>query len=361
MICTSTNADGVGGLSSVFAWCLAEQRFGAAVSVSGQGAGAGVDWGRWRGRLLPLMTRSRTRGLARAAARRLGASALRRSVSGADVVHVIGTGWDLLGFAAEAEARRAGAAVTCWPAVHPGTWGDSPLDADLYRRVDAVFVQSDHEAEHLTGLGVSPAKLVRCGCAPSVGPGGDGERFRREHGLGDREVVLFVGTRSATKGYPALREAIVRMRASGRDVRLVTLGRPMSPPMNALPAEAELDLGVADDQTKADAFAACDVFALPSAAESFGIVYVEAWSYGKPVVCGEAPASRELVTRHGGGLCSSHDPAQLAADLCELLDDQVLRATMGAAGRRAVQVEYTNEAVARVHRETWERLLRNKA
>ena len=170
--------------------------------------------------------------------------------------------------------------------------------------------------------------------------------------------MLFVGRKCRLKGYHAVREAVAMMVRQGRPVTLVTIGADVDSPYPELPHEADLDLGRADDGQKAAALAACDLLALPSSVESFGIVYTEAWAYGKPVICGSSPASRELVARHGGGLIGSDDPLQLAATIARLLDDESLRFSLGGAGRDAVSGELSWPIVARRHRQTWARLAR---
>ncbi len=306
--------------------------------------------------LLPLMTRPRLRSFARWYAERAGDAAAMEQVAGCDIVHYVGTGWNLMGFPLERAARRQGIPITCWPAVHPGTWGDAPLDIDLYQRMDAVFVQSDYEADHLVKLGVERSRLVRCGCAAPDDTPGDGGRFRAKHELRDELLVLFVGRKSRAKGYHALREAVSNLVADSIDVKLISIGRDCEPPYPSLPAEVDIDLGAADDATKHDALAACDVFALPSEAESFGIVYLEAWAYGKPVVCGTAPASRELVTRHGGGVVSDGSTPDIACRLAQLLDSRDMRGDLGTAGRCAVDEHYTTGRVVDTHVATWDRL-----
>ncbi len=70
-------------------------------------------------------------------------------------------------------------------------------------------------------------------------------------------------------------------------------------------------------------FAACDVLALPSVGEAFGIVYLEAWAYRKPVIAAAIESAASLIddgvdgflvdTEHPG-LCGRR-LAQLAARL----------------------------------------------
>ncbi len=267
-----------------------------------------------------------------------------------DVVHYVGNGWELLGFAALAEARRRGAAFTVWPAVHPGTWGDSPLDVALYNQAEAVFVQSKSEQAHLARLGVNPSRLHRCGLAPATEANGDAARFRRKHGIEGRPLILFIGRKDRGKGYHALREAMPNILAAVPDVCLVTIGPDCEPPYPDVPERALLDLGRAEEAEKADALAACDVFCLPSEKEAFGIVYVEAWSYGKPVIGGSAPAVRDLITEGVNGYCVAQDKDAIAVALSRLLRDATLRERLGAEGCRVQQDRFTWSSVTESHR-----------
>jgi glycosyltransferase involved in cell wall biosynthesis len=100
---------------------------------------------------------------------------------------------------------------------------------------------------------------------------------------------------------------------------------------------------------KADAIAGCDIFCLPSAHESFGIVYVDAWSYSKPVVCGTAPACREFISDGQTGLWANQVPEKLAEKLITLLQNQALRETMGAAGKRQQVQHFNEDTFCRIH------------
>lgn len=270
-----------------------------------------------------------------------------------DVVHFVGVGWELLGFLALAEARKRAAAFTVLPAVHPETWGDSPLDVALYNQADAVFVLSGFERAHLVGRGVDAARLHLSGLAPASAPDGDAAQFRQAHGLGDRPLILFLGRKDRGKGYHALREAMPSILDAVPNVCLVVIGPDREPPYPDVPASALLDLGRAEEAEKADALAACDVFCLPSANESFGIVYVEAWAYGKPVVGGPAPAVQELISEGVNGFCVAQDEEKIADALIRLLQSPALRRELGENGLRLQQECYTWNAVTEAHQSTF--------
>lgn len=268
-----------------------------------------------------------------------------------DLIHVVGAGWEMLGIAADATARSRGIPLTVCPAIHPGIWGDSDLDAGFYKLANAVFVESEVERQRVLELGVRPDRIVRSALAPAVAADGDASRFRAAHDLDGKLIILFVGRKVDGKGHPALLAAVETLRRDVPAAMLVTIGT--GPTTRA---DGVLDLEVADDVATADAFAACDIFCLPSSAEAFGIVYTEAWSYGKPVVGGPAPAVVELIEDGTDGFVVTQDPGEIARALRRLADDQRLREQMGRSGLQRQRREFSWPAVAAVHREVFDRL-----
>ncbi len=283
--------------------------------------------------------------------RRFAASADRLARTSWRAVHFVGTGWDAMGFGMQALARKCGAPFTVWPAVHPGIWGDDAIDLRLYGLADTVFCQSQHEVRHLTALGLPEGRTAVSGLPPMCRRDGDGPSLRARLGIEGRPAVLFLGRRDEGKGYPALLAAwpeIVRQHP-GAVLLLAGPADPGDQTAHALPEDSFRDLGVPDEKEKADAYDACDIFCLPSAHESFGIVFAEAWSYGKPVICGTAPASREWVRDGVNGLWASTDTPVLSGRILELLANPGLRVQLGSAGRKFQQSALTWDAVLSIH------------
>jgi glycosyltransferase involved in cell wall biosynthesis len=70
-------------------------------------------------------------------------------------------------------------------------------------------------------------------------------------------------------------------------------------------------------------YALCDVFALPSRSDSFGIVQVEAMLSGTPVVATDIPGGRVPVRKTGMGLLvRPQDERALADGLVEVLKNR---------------------------------------
>ncbi len=276
----------------------------------------------WHRATLPGALLLQSRGLGRA---------LTEQCAGADHVHFLGTGLDLLGFAAETAARRAGAAFSVEPAIHIGQWGDRWIDAELYRRADMVCGYSDAEAATIVGLGVPPGRVHRIHCPVEAGGAGAATAFRARHGI-HGPLVLFLGRKTVAKGVARLHAAWRAIRAASPAATLVLMGPSVGKHL-VDPSAGVIDIDDATTAEKHDALAACDLLCVPSVGESFGMVYFESWAHGKPVVAIDQPVLRESVGSAGGGLLVPPQPAAIAAAVVRLLGDADEREAMGRRGR----------------------------
>jgi glycosyltransferase involved in cell wall biosynthesis len=158
---------------------------------------------------------------------------------------------------------------------------------------------------------------------------------RRALGLDPgRPVVLFssVDARDRRKGGHVLAAALSQLRA---DVQPVILG-----PDPALPGAVPLGRVDAEERL-ALAYAAADVFALPTLAENLPNTALEALACGTPTVASDVGGIGDAI-RDGetGLLVSPGDPAALASGLDRVLADAELAARLGATGRAVAEREY---------------------
>ena len=92
--------------------------------------------------------------------------------------------------------------------------------------------------------------------------------------------------------------------------------------------------------------------AFPRRMSPSGIVYVEAWSYGKPVVCGTAPASRELVENNVTGVYGPG--AQKLGEPAASFDrSRSIASASDLAGLRHQLTHYTAEQMVGTHLKAW--------
>jgi len=104
-------------------------------------------------------------------------------------------------------------------------------------------------------------------------------------------------------------------------------------------------------------YSECDLMALPSKTEGWGLALMEAMACGKPVVASRVGGVPELV-RDGvdGILVPSSDVRALAQAIVRLLKDPELRDRMGKAGRKRVK-EFSWDSTARTVLAAYEAVL----
>jgi phosphatidyl-myo-inositol dimannoside synthase len=88
-------------------------------------------------------------------------------------------------------------------------------------------------------------------------------------------------------------------------------------------------------------YSACEIFALPSRGEGFGLVYLEAMARGKPVIGGAHGGAPEVIDDGRTGYLVHHgDAPQLATCIQTLLANPELAREMGARGRERVNHDF---------------------
>jgi glycosyltransferase involved in cell wall biosynthesis len=95
--------------------------------------------------------------------------------------------------------------------------------------------------------------------------------------------------------------------------------------------------GPVDDAALGAAYAAADLFVLPSRYEGYGVVYAEALAHGLPVVACDVGPVPELVGEEAASLVPPGEVEVLSGVLDLLLQDADLRGRMSAAARRRTE------------------------
>ncbi|MHB8648192.1 MAG: glycosyltransferase family 4 protein [Thermomicrobiales bacterium] len=274
-----------------------------------------------------------------------------------DLVHVVNISLESTVIAGASAARRAGIPFVVTPFIHLGVPGDRavvryyamPHQMRLLREADATIVQTEQEGAFLAARGISEAALHRIGVGVHIADvtGGDAARARQAYDLRG-SVVYFSGTAAADKGTYDLVAAMRLHWAEGREATLVLTGPMLSQARTffaQLPPEESARvrmLGFVEKKTQADVLAAADVLALPSRTDSFGIVFLDAWANGKPVIGARAGGIPGVISDGVDGLLVPYsDVPALAHALRRVLDDPTLAHRMGEAGRQKVLDRYT--------------------
>jgi colanic acid biosynthesis glycosyl transferase WcaI len=233
------------------------------------------------------------------------------------------------------------------------------LERWTYRRADAVTVLSDDLRDNLVakiqGAVPDPYDRVRvipnfvdaAGIAPAdrTGTPGGGD-YRREHGLGDRQVVMYAGNVGFSQSLELLVGA-ARALADRSDVVFVINGGGSARPDLERQAAGLDNVRFVDFQPRerlADVLAAGDIHVVPLrrglARSSVPSKAYSILAAGRPVVASvdEGTEVARVVEKAGAGLAvPPDDPEAFAAALTALLDDPARARAMGAAGRTFVE------------------------
>jgi len=281
--------------------------------------------------------------------RRAYIARMREFLEGAETLHSFAGGY--LGWLGEEVAREKGIPFIVSPYAHPGQWGCAPEDIAFYNRADAVVALIETDKEYLVSIGVPRDKVKIGGVFPLLPEKANPQEFRVKHGLGDKPLILYVGRMMAKKGAAAIVAATPRVWSTCPEAVFAFIGPGTSEELSVFPSDEPriCYLGKVSEQEKGDAMAAADLFCMPSTSEILPAVYLEAWSYGKPVIGGMADGLPELISGNKSGVNSSQDPQELAGHILYYLQSREDSARDGENGRELVKNRFSIEAIAGVY------------
>lgn len=229
---------------------------------------------------------------------------------------------------------------------------------------------------HLYGLEFEPDRytIVPYGLVPA--PDEQIRPFEPQRQVEDL-TVLFVGRLEKRKGIADLLEAIPRVLRQVPNARFVIAGEDNSRhdgfwhrtgtdyahdfarrhPGHSQRVEF---LGHIDDDVLQDLYRSCDLFVAPSLYESFGLVYLEAMNYAKPVIGCRSGGVPEVIDHDATGLLvDPGEPAALAEGIVSLLNSPTRLREMGLAGRHQVLHRFSYLQMARRFEAVYRSMIRH--
>jgi len=255
-------------------------------------------------------------------------------------------------------SKLLGKRLVITPHFHPGhPHYERKIFYRLMAGCDAVIAVSDYEKKELARRGVPKEKIYVAGNGinpASYEPSGL-DAFREEFYqkfclTADTKLVAFVGRRMEYKGLADLVDAVDSVNRH-TPTRLLLIG-PSTPWYDSFYAslpkrkrELVINAGVVPQKDKVNLLHLSGLLALPSKFEAFGIVFLEAWACGKPVVGSDQGAIPSVIGQDGL-TARFGDSRDLAEKIRKLLDDAELAGRMGESGRRKVMEKYTWQRIA---------------
>lgn len=212
------------------------------------------------------------------------------------------------------------------------------------------------EEQRRTGAAWPHKKVLHLpnGVDPDRFASGDGAAFRAKHGIPQDACVVFVAGRIDPQKNQELAARILaglRERVPGAHLLLVghvtndDYRRQVETTVRSLSLEGHVTLvpGIAaSDPDLANAFHAADAFLLSSIHEPFGIVILEAWAAGLPVVASRVGGVPSFVEDGVDGiLVDSGDAAGAIAALDGVLGNRERAKSIADAGCRKAREQYS--------------------
>jgi len=238
------------------------------------------------------------------------------------------------------------------------------VEHDVINCSDLMLASTESEREQLvTHYGAVPERveIVPPGVDHSVFFPDDPTLAKKRLQLEGKRTLLFAGRIQPLKGVGLAVRCLAELRDS--ETILLVVGGPSGPDGDeelARVRDLAHELGVADNvyfvppqpHTRlADFYRAADVCIVPSRAESFGLVALEAAACGTPVVAASVGGLRSLVEDGATGfLVDDRDPAAYAAPVAMLLEDPELAAEFGASASARSRTYSWSITAARLRR-----------
>jgi glycogen synthase len=231
-------------------------------------------------------------------------------------------------------------------------------------RVIAVSHATRDEIAWMYEVPASKTVVIYNGVSPHRFDGAtDVAAEKRQYDLGPMDpTILFCGRMVWQKGPDLLVEAMPQILRQHPSAKFVLVGEG---DMRGSLQSRTLELGIGravrflgyrcgDELVRL--FKMADAVCVPSRNEPFGIVVLEAWSAGKPVVASQNGGPGEFVSHEVTGLKIYPAPDSVAWGVGQVFSDFDRARWMGRNGRRAVEERFTWDMIANQTLGTYEEL-----
>lgn len=224
------------------------------------------------------------------------------------------------------------------------------VESRILKNAALVHYTSDQERIEAAQLGKAHSPIVIPNAVPEPEGGAAASDFLDIHPqLANRKVALFLSRLDPKKGLDLLLQAVKQVQAECPEFLLLVAGDGEPTFVEGLKHQAR-DLGIEDHicwagflsgPQKRAAFAAADLFVLPSYSENFGIAVVEAMFQSIPVVISDQVAIHREVSRADAGVVTHCDATELGCEIVGLLRNSERRSRIAQNGLELAQSSFS--------------------
>jgi len=220
-------------------------------------------------------------------------------------------------------------------------------------QADKVFAASRFVYQEAIHAGCDKERLVLLPNGVDLeefNPNIDGSFIRKRFGITNRPIIFTLRGHEAKNGIEYLIKAIPLVSRKVPDAVFIIGGDgPLRIYHERLVRKLKIDkccifTGRVPQKELPFYYAACDIFAIPSLVEAFGLVSIEAMACGKPVIGSNVGGIPDIVIDgYNGFLVRPKNPREIAERIIELMKNPELRIKMGMNGRKTVRQKFDLE------------------
>ncbi len=181
---------------------------------------------------------------------------------------------------------------------------------------------------------------------------------KQEYGIDTNKMVIgFRSSRDIIKGCNFLYKAL-EMFSSNENITLLCVGEYSVPEYIAKKYQT-IKLGWLNQEDQMIAFMeACDIFVMPSLAESFGMMAVEALAAGCSFICFQTTVMEEISQSPDCGIAVQYQSSEaIAKAIYQLMIHPETRKKRGMQGRELIKQTYTIDQYVEKHKNLYENIL----
>jgi glycosyltransferase involved in cell wall biosynthesis len=279
-----------------------------------------------------------------------------------DVVTVSSTPYYFLFYVGYLISKKLNIPYVLIPALHVGVGEDDKLRekylkktvVEFFKHAKRIILNTKTEGKEIESYCkenssvIDPNKFVVIGQGVFLNKimGGNGEAFKNKYNL-KYPIVFQIGSKNNDKGSYNLINAMRKLWDKGIQCHLVFAGAKNDEftdyimKLKSKYKDYILNIEDISEAEKLNLYDAGDIFSMVSKTDSFGIVYLEAWSYKKPVLACDNYAIREIVSNgRDGYLLEFEDTDSITLSIEELLKDKGKAKAMGENGYKKVVEKY---------------------